>query len=199
VAAWMMFRNDAPAPAVAAPPAAIAPAISAEEQARMEAMTRERDEAIAATEALKRERDAAMIAAQKQEAMRTAEKRANEIISAQEHKYSQEMELIRQRALDAEIAAARARERERIANDAAERARLEAASRPATIVAPQPQAVAPVAPQPMTATTPQAEVESKPATANTKTKSPAAAESNGQFSANPCNSPSAKFLSTCKK
>ncbi|MDQ1362961.1 MAG: ral secretion pathway protein [Pseudomonadota bacterium] len=188
-AAWMMFRNDTPAsvPAAVVSPPPVSSAIPAADQT----MQRERDEALAAAEALKRERDAALAAAQKQEAMRAAEKRASEIIAEQERKYTQEMELVRQRALDAEIAATKARERERIANEAAERARQEASRNAAATVMP---AVAP--PPPVVTTVPQAvETEPKPAAVNTRSK----VETETQFSANPCNSPSAKFLSTCKK
>lgn len=191
-AAWMMFRGEAPAPAAASAPANQAtPGIAAVEQAQL-AIQHERDQAKAANEALQRELDAARMATQKQEAMRSAERRANEIISEQERRYSQEMERVRQRALDAEIAAAKARERERIANEEADRARYEASHAP---VAPAP--AAPAAPAPAVSSSPRPEV-TKPAPANTKN----VVEKSGgesQFSANPCNSPSAKFLSTCKK
>jgi hypothetical protein len=205
-AAWLMFRNDAPAPAVSAvaPHAEAAPVTvttSASEQAQLEAIQRERDEARAATEALMRERDAALAAAQKQEAIRAAEKRANEIIAVQERRYANEMERIRQRAFEAEMAATKARERERIASEEAERARIEASRNAAAAVTiPQPVQPSVVTAQPVTATTPHAEEDQKPVPAvTTKTATPAATESSTQFSANPCNSPSAKFLSTCKK
>lgn len=204
-AAWLMFRNEPPAPAVPAvapqtDPVPATPNISAD-QAQLEAIQRERDEARAATEALMRERDAALAAAQKQEAIRAAEKRANEIIAAQERKYTNEMERIRQRAFEAEMAATKARERERIASEEAERARIEASrNTAAAVVIPQPVQPPIVTAPPVTATTPHVEEEQKPVPAVTsKTVAPAATESNTQFSANPCNSPSAKFLSTCKK
>jgi general secretion pathway protein A len=204
IAAWMMFSNDAPVQTMqnVQPPVQLPsvtdvtpPAPSAEELERIAAIQRERDEAMAATEELKRERDAALAAAQKQEAIRSAEKRANEIIAVQERKYATEMERIRQRAFEAEVAAAKARERERIANEDAEKARLEA-SRTTSAVTHQPVSAAtqPVVTQPAAAqpATPQlTEPNSKPAASTEQTDT--------KFSANPCNSPSAKFLSTCKK
>jgi len=205
IAVWMMFRNElSPAPAIApdvssplASPQAIpqvepTPIPSAENVTQLEAIQRERDEARAATEALKRERDAALASAQKQEAIRAAEKRANEIISAQERKYAGEMERVRQRAFEAEISAAKARERERIANEEAERSRLETLrSNTPSGTTPTAQ-TAPVIPHNGNAVPQQPD---KPAASNTKPE----ADDTTQFSANPCNSPSAKFLSTCKR
>lgn len=202
MAAWMMFRQDAPPqttqtlqnPQLSTPdPTPIAP--TADEQHRLAEIQRERDEARATAEELIRERDAALAAAQKQEAIRSAEKRANEILAVQERKYANEMERIRQRAFEAEIAAAKARERERIANEEAERARQEASRTPTA---------APLATLPTTAVTPAPatqhnEAEHKPAASGTRTDTSASETTDTKFSANPCNSPSAKFLSTCKK
>ena len=203
-AAWMLLRQDMMQPPAAPtqPPTQHVittptdPVVSPHEQAQLEALQQERDAAKATTEELKRERDAALAAAQKQEALRTVEKRANEIIAGQERKHAGEMEKVRQRAFEAEVSAAKARERERVANEEAERAHeaarkvaasasLSAAQTPATAqpAAAQPEATAP------------AHTDTKPAP-TTKSSS---SESGTQFSANPCNSPSAKFLSTCKK
>ena len=203
IAVWMLFKNEKSEVTVTpAVPAAIvsqtqSPAptvISSEERAQLESIQRERDEAMAAAEQLKRERDAALISAQNQEALRAAEKRANQIISAQERKYANEIERVRQRAFEAEVGAAKASERERAANEEAERARLETIRSnlsSATIITTPVIQAAPVTPPHPVATTPSAEK-----TASTKTS---AQDDTTQFSANPCNSPSAKFLSTCKR
>ena len=197
ITAWMMFHNEAPpvtaVTATAAPQADVSSTVSVAEQTRLAAMERERDEAKATTEELIRERDAALAAAQKQEAIRAAEKRANEIIAVQERKYASEMERVRQRAFDAEVAAAKARERERIASEEAERARQEASRNAITPVVPQPVTVQPAA------VIPHVEPETKPVATNTKSGTTSKNETDTRFSTNPCNSPSAKFLSTCKK
>ncbi|MCW9013490.1 MAG: AAA family ATPase [Gammaproteobacteria bacterium] len=169
------------------------------EQARINAMQQERDAALALTKALERERDAAIASAKVQEEMRAAEQRAAEIIAEQERKTAIQITQARKRARQAELAAIRAEQRETQAREKAEQIRLEAeqarveAARLKTVEsAKQASAVAPVSvAQPVV----NEEAISAPAEKPTVKKEPGSTK----FSANPCNSPSAKFLSTCKK
>ena len=168
------------------------------ERSRLEALEKERDAALAITRALERERDAALAAAKAQEEMRAAERRAAEMVAQQERRTSLEIQRARELARQAEIAAAKAKERERLAKQQAEQARIEAekakaAAQAKPVIAPEPAEIAgpQTRPEPV-ASTPEAEpVEPRviPTKKDDATK----------FSANPCNSASAKFLSTCKK
>jgi type II secretory pathway predicted ATPase ExeA len=198
-AVYMMFskqNTDTPATAAPATQAAPAPAPVVNndaaleaERIRLEALQKERDAALAMQEALQRERDAALANAKAQEQLRAAEKRAAEMVAEQNRRSAEEMERAQQRILDAEVAAAKARERERIAREQAEQARLQNElneRNPPAPVAPAPAAPVEAAPAPQTNAKPAVNTAAKP-------------RDDAQFSTNPCNSPSAKFLSTCKK
>ncbi|MCW8935879.1 MAG: AAA family ATPase [Gammaproteobacteria bacterium] len=178
------------------------------ENRELKALQKERDAAIAVTKALERERDAAITAAKVQQDIRAAELRAAEILAEQEQRAEKKLQQARVRIKEAERAEsnARARERklqlnaekneakleaqrlillreERIRLDAlaAEKARLKALEKANEKEVVDP---APVVEKVKPRVVPEVKSEAK------KTKS---------FSANPCNSPSAKFLSTCKK
>jgi len=178
------------------------------ESRELKAMQKERDAAIAVTRALERERDAALTAAKAQEEIRAAELRAAEILAEQEQRAEKKLQQARVRIREAERAESNARARERKLQLKAEkreaelelqrlkllreeRIRLEAlAAEEArketreSVVAKEPEKPAPVVEKVKPKVKPEVKIEPK------KTKS---------FSANPCNSPSAKFLSTCKK
>ncbi|MCW9047595.1 MAG: AAA family ATPase [Gammaproteobacteria bacterium] len=178
------------------------------ENRELKALQKERDAAIAVTKALERERDAAITAAKVQQDIRAAELRAAEILAEQEQRAEKKLQQARARIKEAERAESSARARERKLqlkaekNEAKleaqrlillreERIRLEAlatekAQQKAREKAVEKEIVdpAPVVEKVKPRVVPEVKSEAK------KTKS---------FSANPCNSPSAKFLSTCKK
>lgn len=190
----------------------VAPASSTDTQ--LETLKKERDAALTVTRALERERDAAVNAAKAQEQMRAAELRAAEILAEQERKTDARLNEARARAREAEIAEAKARERERAIQIRAQQraaefeAQLEAkriealrAERKQQLLAQQAASLRAAQEAAKTevpvVSAPQEEVRKIPA-AQAETK-PAAADADKSFSANPCNSPSAKFLSTCKR
>ena len=213
VFAWMMLddRNKGSSNVEQSTPASSADS----QQMQLEALKKERDAALTVTRALELERDAAVTAAKAQEQMRAAEIRAAEILAEQERKTEARLNEARARARAAEIAEAKARERERAIQIRAQQraaefeAELEArriemlkaerkkqellAQQAASLQAAQEAAKPEVTTQPA----PQQEIVKTPAVkAATK---PAAEDAEKAFSANPCNSPSAKFLSTCKR
>ncbi len=153
-------------------------------KARLQAIEKERDAAMAITKALERERDAALLAAKAQQEMRFAEKRAVEIIAQQERKAAREVKKAQQRVREAELAAAKANERERVMKIQVMKAKL-AAQKKKDALAVQ------VNSSPVV--THLAPKDIKPVKKQAKPKGLT------KFSANPCSSPSAKFLSTCKK
>ena len=207
--AWVMLNNKEDVSQVSS----TENTISAEREAeklRFEALQKERDAALAVTRALERERDAAITAAKAQEKIRAAELRASEILAEQEVKAEARLREARARARQAEIAEAKALERERALKLKAqqmaakqeakrlealkiERARLEAQKQALTTVKP----VSPVTEKKVVDTI-------KPSETTVKTEKTAQVakekeKESKKFSANPCNSPSAKFLSTCKR
>lgn len=189
------------------------PVISEAERLELEALKKERDAALAASRALERERDAALTAAKAQEQMRAAEVRTAEILAEQERKTEARLNEARARAREAEIAEARARERERALQLRAQQraAELEAQLQAERLLAQQAalraeqqskqsagQASATVefssegednSPQPV----------QLPRETGTQAKQATQEVDQSSFSANPCNTPSAKFLSTCKR
>ncbi|HEY9051446.1 MAG TPA: AAA family ATPase [Gammaproteobacteria bacterium] len=175
------------------------------DQASLEAAQKERDAAVAMMKAIERERDAAKMEAKAQEEMRAAEKRAAEIIAEQERKIAQQVEIARKRALEAEVAAAKAVERERLAQQEAYRIRVEAESRAAEmaqkLLQKEQELIKPnvdgAVPKPARKAAEM--VEEEPVFSKETADKGAKAEDDTAFSANPCNSASAKFLSTCKK
>jgi len=158
------------------------------ETVKLQAIEKERDAAMAITKALERERDAALLAAKAQREMRDAEKRASEIIAEQEIKALREVKKAQQRAKKAEIAAAKAKERENFAKTQAKKARL--ASEKKEVVRAQKEVI-------------KAQVKSEviqvEPEVTKKFEKIEKSKKSAKFSANPCSSPSAKFLSTCKK
>ena len=176
------------------------------EQARLEAMQKERDAALALTKALERERDAAIASAKVQEEMRAAEQRAAEIIAEQERRTARQIQEAKKRARQAELAAIRAEERERLAREKADKIKQEAeaarieAARLDALKAEQQKSVPKQQVVPAVTTYEKAEQEVIQAVAESVEKPVAKkSEKTTKFSANPCSSPSAKFLSTCKK
>ena len=178
------------------------------ENRELSAIKKERDAAIAVTRALERERDAALQAAKAQEEIRAAELRAAEILAEQERRVEKRLQVARARAREAERAEAKALARERKLEQKAEKReaeletqriemkRKEQLLRLETLAAEEEkiknhrlaeQEAAKALAKPVVE-----KVEVKPAKKIEEKRSES-------FSANPCNSPSAKFLSTCKK
>jgi len=170
----------------------------------LESLQKERDAALAATRALEHERDAALVAAKAQEQMRAAELRAAEILAEQERKAEERLREARVRIRQAENAEAKARERERTLQLKAqqlatrqeaqrlealkvERQKLEAVKKAQAELMKEKQLSVVEKPKEVPVTVVQ-EVIEKEEPKESKT-----------FSSNPCNSPSAKFLSTCKR
>lgn len=224
--AWMMLGDRDSSVGDSTRTESTQPAISEAERLELEILKKERDAALAERRALERERDAALTAAKAQEQMRAAEVRAAEILAEQERKTEARLNEARARAREAEIAEAKARERERalqlraqqraaeleaqlqaereearraeqerrelLAQQAAEKARNQQAEKQ---------------PEQRVVQTPQAESgeDASPAKADrtsaivTQAKEEKQEEDTSSFSANPCNTPSAKFLSTCKR
>jgi len=171
------------------------------ERVKLDAMQKERDAALAITKALERERDAALATAKAQESMRNAEMRAAEIIAEQERKAAAALKKATRRARQAELEAAQAKAREHkaklrtIQTKAEADARIKAKARAKA----ETQAEAEVEKllrkqQPVAEVVQAAPIVEKSVIAVKESKKKAA-----KFSANPCSSPSSKFLSTCKK
>lgn len=198
-----------------------------EEQRKLEILQKERDAALAVSRALERERDAAITAAKAQQEMRAAEMRAAEILAQQEREAEARLREARARARAAERAEQKALERERILRVKAEEraAELEAQRQEASrlqalslqnekslqdraVITETIEAVV----QPVVVEQPaetgvdkalEAEevvsLSEKEQQANMEIQKKEKQEADKVFSANPCNSASAKFLSTCKK
>ncbi|HED32749.1 MAG TPA: hypothetical protein ENJ08_00835 [Gammaproteobacteria bacterium] len=206
------FRSDAPADFEA----------HVEEDRRaMETIQKERDAALAISRALELERDAAIKTAEIQEKIRKAELRAAEIVAEQERKAEEKLqkaqqaearalEQERQRRIKAEkrskkLEAQRVKQREqqkeqqaieieRAREQAREQARERQVREQAIIDARRAQERA------AAARAAEAKAQADAAAAKTaQAKAEKAAQESKTFSSNPCNSPSAKFLSTCKK
>jgi len=168
----------------------------------LEAMQKERDAALAATRALEHERDAALVAAKAQEQMRAAELRAAEILAQQERKADAKLREAQARMRQAESAEANARERERILKLKAqqlatkqEAQRLEALKIERKKIEAQKQVELVREKQLPVVTEPKEE----PARVTEEVVKKVETQDSKTFSSNPCNSPSAKFLSTCKR
>ena len=177
------------------------------------AIQKERDAALAVTRGLERERDAALAAAKAQQEMRAAEMRAAEIIAEQERSAAREVRRAKERARQAELNAAKSKEREKLALEKVEIARLKAEkiklekemerieaskieearemSSKVSIVPPTTKAVG--SNSVILANELPAE------NSNEMKKEESDSNKKNKFIRNPCDSPSAKFLSTCKK
>ncbi len=225
VFAWIMLAERDDSVDTATQTESSQPVISEAERLELEALKKERDAALAASRALERERDAALTAAKAQEQMRAAEVRTAEILAEQERKTEARLNKARTRAREAEIAEARVRERERALQL---RAQQRAAELEAQLQAERQEALrAEQARRELQAQQAalKAEQQSKqsagqtsatvefisegednsykplqpPQETGTQAKQATQEEDQSSFSANPCNTPSAKFLSTCKR
>jgi flagellar basal body-associated protein FliL len=221
--AWVMLSDRDERVGAATPTESSQPEVSETERQQLEALKKERDAALLVSQALERERDAALTAARAQEQMRAAEVRAAEILAEQERKTEARLNEARARARQAEIAEAKARERERALQLRAQQraAELEAqleAERLEALRAEQArrellkQQAALKAEQARRQQVQQNPSPTEQNSADTASREPAQAretstqttqakqeEDQSSFSANPCNTPSAKFLSTCKR
>lgn len=103
-----------------------------------------------------------------------------------------------ERERDAALAAARAREREKAATLAAIKEQERAAALAATNMQLRTPPVEPKPVPPVEAVVPGPAAKTVETVVRVESK-PAAVETPAKFSANPCNGPSAKFLSTCKE
>ncbi|RDH82778.1 MAG: hypothetical protein DIZ80_10910 [endosymbiont of Galathealinum brachiosum] len=184
-----------------------------DESRELKALQKERDAALAVTRALERERDAAITAAKAQEEIRAAELRAAEILAEQQRRADKKLQQARARIREAELAESKALAREHEMQLAAERKeselenerlrllrkeriRLEALAVDEEMAAirlkekqsliEESEVVDEVVDEVADEVADEDKVQTKPEEAKS-------------FSSNPCNSPSAKFLSTCKK
>lgn len=193
----------------------------------LELLQKERDAALAESRALERERDAALSAAKVQEQMRAAEMRAAEILAEQERAASARLNEARTRIREAELAERRAREREQQLRVEAERRRAEEERRKQEELRiagireqektqlleaqkvqeiksePEESRVAETVIHDSKASaaieTDEESVTDNADTEKTVTRQEEKVQAKTTFRSNPCDSPSAKFLSTCKK
>jgi len=206
-AAWIMFGSSANTNQQSGLQIVNEQAKQTVENRELKALEKERDAALAVTRALERERDAALQAAKAQEEIRAAELRVAEIIATQERAASKRLQQARARAREAEKAESKALARElklkrksekreaeleqqRLVLLREERRRLDALVAEEQIIKQQQRNRA------EQEQSEQIEVEVKAVKVK---KAEPKIEKQESFSANPCNSPSAKFLSTCKK
>ena len=167
---------------------------------------KERDAALAVSKALERERDAALAAAKAQEEMRAAEMRAAEIIAEQERKAAREVRRAKERARQAELDAVKSKERERLAMEKVELERLKAEKISLEKEMKRIEAekknnpvVEPVVVKPIEEDSVGTEKQLSSKVVIKENVEIKPKESESKFIRNPCDSPSAKFLSTCKK
>jgi len=203
VAAWMMFgdgsKNQQSVPTTVSEQV---------EKRELKALEKERDAALAVTRALERERDAALQAAKAQEKIRAAELKASEILAAQEREAAKRLKQAQARAREAEKAEMKAIARERQLKLSAEKREAELEQQRLNLLREERIRLNALAAEEQRLKQQQLNREQveqqrrepakvKPVTP-VKTPPPKAKKEES-FSANPCNSPSAKFLSTCKK
>jgi len=185
------------------------------ENRELKALQKERDAALAVTRALERERDAALQAAKAQKEIRAAELRAAEILAAQERAASKRLQEARARAREAEQAESNARAREYRLKLKAEKKEAELERQRLEMMQQERRHLEALALEEQRLKQQQLEnerarfISDKPATEQSKpvvedntvkeSKAEIKPEKKESFSANPCNSASAKFLSTCKK
>jgi len=186
------------------------------DRVRLQSIEKERDAALAISKALERERDAAIAAAKVQEEIRLAEKRAVEMVAEQKRKADLAMRLAEKRAREAERAAARARKAELASQQKAkallEKQRLDLALKKQRLEALRLKREAEAAQRALAEEQAQLAIKQREKIFAQENKNSTQAESNlsnksnskkseGRvgFSINPCDSPSAKFLSTCKR
>lgn len=168
----------------------------------IEMMQKERDAALAINRALERERDAALSAAKIQQEIRAIEQRAAEILAEQESRAEKRLRNAQARTREAERAEAKAIKRERVLKRKTEEAKLAELEAKRLRLQKEAQLQAD-----LKAMQVQQEKAEEVAVKNVESEAIAVIEKPAEikkekskaFSANPCNSPSAKFLSTCKK
>lgn len=167
----------------------------------IEIMQKERDAALAVSRALERERDAALSAAKIQEEIRAVELRATEILAEQESRAEKRLRDAQSRAREAERSEAKAIKRERALKRKTEEAKLAELEAKRLRLKKEAQLRADLKAMQALQGKPEEvvkQVELKEVAVIEKPAEPKK-EKSKSFSANPCNSPSAKFLSTCKK
>jgi len=178
--------------------------LQSSERRELEIIQKERDAAIAVSRAMERERDAALSAAKIQEQMRAVEQRAAEILAEQERKAESMLREAQERARQAERAEAKALKRERNLKLKAEKVKLaELESKRLRLLKEEKQREVQLAEKKEVAKRiaqikrdEDVNIVEKISVTQENTNKKSMSKN---FSANPCNSPSAKFLSTCKK
>jgi len=215
-AAWLMFGGQAKNNQQLAPQNLNQQSSKEIESREFKALQKERDAALAVTRALERERDAALQAAKVQEEIRAAELRSSEILATQEREASKRLEEARARTREAEEAESKARARERSLKITTEKKEAELERQRLEMLQQERRRLDALAIEERRLKLQQQENERvRTASENSGTKmlEKAVVEDNTvkevktetqikkkeSFSANPCNSASAKFLSTCKK
>ena len=170
---------------------------------RLQAVQKERDAALAISKALERERDAAIAAAKVQEEIHQAEKRAVEMVAEQTRKADTAMRLAEKRAQEAELAATRARKAERASKQRnkamLEKQRLEIALKQQRQEALRLKQEADTAQRELAEEQAQLLIKQREKVFAETNKADSQNDGKTGFSINPCDSPSAKFLSTCKR
>ena len=195
------------------------------EQREMKALQKERDAALAVSRALEMERDAALISAKAKDEMRAAEQRAAEILAEQQRKAEKLLEQANARARAAKKAEEKAVEREKELQRLARMREIELEAQRQSILRKEKwrrekmereakakaqleakaerEARAQRETQARDARSQQEKLriatQQKEKTRESQSVKVKKEKSRESFSANPCNSPSAKFLSTCKK
>ena len=187
------------------------PPIQETESRELKALQKERDAVVAVNRALELERDAAIKAAEAQEKIRAAELRAAEILAEQEREAERKLQQAKIRIKEAERAEARARARERKVKSQVEKKTAEIEAQRLKALRDERKKLEAIAAEAKLAEQRrlqrlQAEQKAaderaaaQAAAAQSKVKEKSAEKARGSFSTNPCNTPSAKFLSTCKK
>ncbi|VAW68682.1 hypothetical protein MNBD_GAMMA10-1299, partial [hydrothermal vent metagenome] len=220
VMSWVMFGAKEPSAPVSASGVPIDFEAHREEDLReLQAIERERDTALAVSRALKLERDAAVNVVAAREKIRKAELRAAEILAEQAEqgrKIEKKLMAAKIRAQEAERAEARALDRERELRIKAQKKSKEIEARQARRKKERSQALAAqvreeqrlrqerkaakaASDAQIVRAREQQAAQDAIARQAAEAKAKAAQAESKRFSSNPCNSPSAKFLSTCKK
>ena len=167
----------------------------------IEIMQKERDAALAVNRALERERDAALSSAKIQQEIRAVEQRATEILAEQESRAEKRLRDAQARVREAERAEAKAIKRERVLKRKTEQAKLTELEAKRVRLLKEAQLRADLKAMQVQQKIKQEKAEEVEIKAVAVIEKPVEIkkEKSKAFSANPCNSPSAKFLSTCKK
>jgi len=215
-AAWIMFGSSDKNKQVVSSQDLNLRASKDIENRELIALQKERDAALAVNRALERERDAALQAAKAQEEIRAAELRAAETLAAQKREASKRLQEARARARVAEQAESEARAREYRLKLKTEKKEAELERQRQQMLQEEKRRLDALALEEQQLERQQLEnkrarsATEKPATTQQQpvvvedrvakeSKADIKSEKKESFSANPCNSASAKFLSTCKK